>query len=226
MDKATWDKLAAAGGIVGALLFVVGIVILGTPPSLDDDATTVANFFTENRGQVLWSLWFQGLGVLAIIWFIAALGAAMRNAGEGRLAAAMGIAFAITFAIGAVAALSRGSLGFKIAEEADSGVTLALYHMSAYMDSVSSVIGAGFFAAVGGAAIRTHFLPSWWGWLSGVAALWAVVASTAWGRDGFWSPEGAGFVTFIVFLVWAGFSSLLLLIQTRPAPSGQPAATT
>lgn len=225
MDKARWDTIAAAGGILGALLFVVGIVILGTPPGLDDDATAVADFFTDKRGQVLWSVWFQGLGVLAIIWFFAALGAAMRDVGEGRLAAAMGIAFAITFAIGAIAALSRASLGWRVAEDADSGVTLAVYQMTVYMDGVASVIAAGFFAAVGGAIVRTRFLAWWWGWASLAAALLAVIGSLAWGRDGFWSPEGAGFVTFVVFLVWVGFTSILLTLKMRgeaPVPSAMP----
>ena len=175
MDKARWDRIAAAGGLVGVVLFVVGAVVLGKPPDLGDDATTVAHFYIVNRGPILWSAWFQGLAVLTIIWFIAALGAAMRNAGEGRLAAAMGIAFAITFAIGGVAAITRAALGFKIAEEVDSGVTLALYHLTVYMDTVSSVIGAGLYAAVAGAAIRSRFLPAWWGWLSGLAALTATV---------------------------------------------------
>ncbi|HXG77093.1 MAG TPA: hypothetical protein VNJ53_11020 [Gaiellaceae bacterium] len=224
MDKALWDKLAAAGGVVGALLFVVAIVVLGTPPSLDDEASTVAGFFVENRGQVLWALWFQGLGVLAVVWFVAALGAAMRNAGEGRLAAALGFSFALTFAFGGVAALIRGGLGFRIAEEADAGLTTALYHLSLYMDSVTSVVGAGMYAAVAGAALRTRFLPAWWAWLSGLAALWGVVSATAWGREGFWSPEGAGLVGFVVFLVWVGFTSVLLVLQMRGSEAHQPAA--
>ena len=222
MDKARWDTFAAACGIVGVVLFVLGLFILGKPPDLGDDARTVANFYIVNRGPILWSLWFQGLGVLAFIWFIAALGAAMRGAGEERLAAAMGLTFAIIFAIGAVSAITRGALGFRIAEEVDSGVTLALYHLTAYMDTVSSVIGAGLYAAVAGAAIRSRFLPQWWGWLSGLAALWAVISSTAWSRDGFWSADGAGLLGFIVFLVWAGVTSILLTMQT--GRSATPAA--
>jgi hypothetical protein len=213
MDKAMWDRIAAAGGIIGVVLLVIGILIMGQPPDIDADATTVADFFKDNRDQVLWGTFIQGLGVLSIIWFIGALGAAMRDAGEGRLAAVMGIAFAITFSIGAVAALTRGALAFSIAEAADPGISLSFYRMGAYLDTTSGVIGAAIFLAVGGAVVRTGLVATWWGWVSGLAGLWAILGSTAWARDGFWSPDGAGFVTTVVFLAWALITSILLTMK-------------
>lgn len=223
MDKAMWDRLAAAGGIVGVVLFVIAILIVGTPPDIDADATTVADFFKDNRDQVLWGTFLQGLGVVAIIWFIGALGAAMRDAGEGRLAAVMGIAFAITFSVGAVAALTRGALAFSIAEAADPGISLSFYRMGGYLDTTSSVIGSAFFLAVAGAVVRTGLVARWWGWASGLAGLWILISSTAWARDGFWSPDGAGFVSFIVFLVWVLVTSILLTMKMRSGGSATAA---
>jgi len=220
MDKAMWDRIAAAGGIIGVALFVIGIIILGQPPDIDDDATTVANFFQDNRDQVLWATFLQGLGVVSFIWFIGALGAAMRDAGEGRLAAVMGIAFAITLSIGAVAALAKASLAFSIAEAADPGISLSLYRMGGYMDTTSGLIAAGFYLAVGGAVVRTGLVASWWGWVSGLVGLWAIISSTAWARDGFWSPDGAGFIGFIVFLAWFLVTSILLTMKMRAGGRG------
>ncbi len=222
MNKAAWDKLAAAGGIIGVILFVIGIIILGTPPDIDDSAATVADFFQDNRDQVLWATFLQGLGVVAVIWFIGALGAAMREAGEGRLAAVMGIAFAITVSIGAVAALSRASLAFSLAEAADPDISLAFYRMGGYLDTSSNLIGAGFYLAVAGAVVRTGLVASWWGWVSGLVGLWAIISSTAWARDGFWSPDGAGMISFIVFLAWVLVTSILLTMKMR----GSTAAST
>jgi len=222
MDKAMWDRLAAAGGIIGVVLFVIGIIILGTPPDIDDNAATVANFFEDNRDQVLWATFLQGLGVLAVIWFIGALGAAMRDAGEGRLAAVMGIAFAITVSIGAVAGLARASLAFSIAEAADPDISLAFYRMGGYLDTTSNLIAGGFYLAVAGAVVRTGLVASWWGWLSGLVGLWSIVSSTAWARDGFWSPDGAGMISFIVFLAWVLITSILLTMKMR----GSTAAST
>ena len=223
MDKAMWDRLAAAGGIIGVILFVIGIIILGTPPEISDNATTVADFFSDNRDQVLWATFLQGLGVVAVIWFIGALGAAMRDAGEGRLAAVMGIAFAITVSIGAVAALSRASLAFAIAEDADPGIVLALFQMGGYMDTTSNLISAGFYLAVGGAVVRTGLVASWWGWVSSLVGLWAIISSTAWARDGFWSPDGAGMISFIVFLAWVLITSILLTMKMRGSTAASAA---
>ena len=222
MDKARWDKIAAAGGIIGVILFVISIIIIGTPPDIDASAETVADFFSDNRDQVLWATFLQGLGVVAVIWFIGALGAAMRDAGEGRLAAVMGIAFAIAFSIGAVAALARGALAFSIAEATDPGISLAFYRMGAYLDTTSNLIGSAFFLAVAGAVVRTGLLATWWGWVSGLAGLWLIISSTAWAQDGFWSADGAGFVSFVVFLAWVLITSILLTMKMR----GSTAAST
>jgi uncharacterized membrane protein len=219
MDKAMWDKLAAAGGIIGVALLVIGVVIIGQPPDINADATTVADFFKDNRDQVLWGTFVQGLGVISLIWFIGALGAAMRDAGEGRLAAVMGIAFAITFSVAAVAALTRGALAFSIAEAADPGISLSFYRMGGYLDTTSNLIGSAFFFAVAGAVVRTGLVAKWWGWASGLAGLWHIISSTAWAHDGFWSPDGAGFVSFVVFLVWALVTSILLTMKMHKGGS-------
>ena len=88
MDKARWDTLAAAGGIVGVALFVLAGILYGSPPGVDEDAQSVADFFSDNRDQLLTSVFLQGLGVLAILWFVDALVHAMREVGEARLATA------------------------------------------------------------------------------------------------------------------------------------------
>ena len=213
MDKAMWDRIAAAGGIIGVVLFVVAILIMGQPPEISDDAATVVDFFQDNRDQVLWGGFLQGLGLIALIWFIGALGTAMRDAGEGRLAAVMGIAFAITVSIGAVAALSREALAFSLADEADPGIVHSIYQLTGFMDTSSNLLAGAVYLAVGGAVIRSGLVATWWGWVSTIAALWAIVSATAWGRDGFWSPDQAGFVSFIVFLVWALITSILLTMK-------------
>jgi hypothetical protein len=225
MDKAMWDKLAAAGGVVGVVLFVIAGIVIGKMPETDDPASGVTGFFQDNRDQMLWGIFIQGLGVLAVIWFVAALGATMRNAGEGRLASALQIAFAITFAIGGMAAISRGALAFSVADDGDPQTVQSLYQTAGYMDTVSGVLGSGIFLALAGAVLRTRFLVSWWGWVSAAAGLWAIVSSTAWNRDGLWSPDQAGFVTFIVFLVWTAGTSILLTLKMREAPAARPAPT-
>lgn len=224
MDKAMWDKLAAAGGIVGVVLFVVAGFLYGSPPGVDEDAQSVADFFSDNRGQVLTAIFLQGLGVLAILWFVAALVQAMREAGEGRLATAAFGSFLLAFAIGGTAAITRSTLAYSIADEG-SDLVLPLYHLSVVFDVFVNVLGAGLFLAVGGATLRTGLFARWWGWVSLAAGLWLIVGATAWARDGFWSPTGGvAWLTFIVFLVWMLGTSILLTMKMRTATAGAPTA--
>jgi uncharacterized protein DUF4386 len=224
MDKATWDKLAAAGGIVGVVLFIVAGVLYGSPPGVDEDAQSVASFFSDSRGQILTSVFLQGLGVLAVLWFVAALVTAMRDAGESRLAAAAFGAFLLAFAVGGTAAIARAGLAYSIADEGID-VVLPLYHLTVVFDVFTNILGAGLFLAVGGATLRTGLFPRWWGWLSVVAGLVQIVGATAWARDGFWSPTGgAAFICFIVFLVWMLVTSTLLTLKMREAVAPSPTA--
>lgn len=214
MDKARWDKLAAGGGIVGVALFVVAGFLYGTPPGVDDDAQSVSEFFTDNRGQLLTSVFIQGLGVLAMLWFVAALVHAMREAGEDRLAGAAFGSFLLAFSIGGTAALTRTALAYSIADQG-SEVVLPLYQLSTLFDVFVGVFAAGLLVAVGATALRSGLFPRWWGWLSGLAALWLLVSATAWARDGFWSPTGAvSWLSYIAFLAWILVTSILLVRRT------------
>jgi Domain of unknown function (DUF4386) len=224
MDKAMWDKLAAAGGIVGVVLFIVAGVLYGSPPGVDDDAQSVANFFSDNRGQVLTAIFLQGLGVLALLWFVAALVTAMRDAGESRLAAAAFGAFLLAFSIGGTAAIARATLAYSIADEGPD-VVLPLYHLTVVFDVFVNILGAGLFLAVGGATLRTGLFARWWGRLSVLAGLLLIVGGTAWARDGFWSPTGGvAIICFVVFLVWTLVTSILLTMRTREAMASSPSA--
>jgi hypothetical protein len=224
MDKATWDKLAAAGGIVGVVLFIVAGILYGSPPGVDEDAQSVADFFSDNRGQVLTAIFLQGLGVLAVLWFVAALVTAMREVGEPRLATAAFGAFLLAFSIGGVAAIARATLAYSIADEG-SDLVLPLYHMTVVFDTFVNVLGAGVFLAVGGATLRTGLFARWWGWLSVAGGVLLIVGATAWARDGFWSPTGGvSFICFIVFLVWVLVTSILLTMRMREAPASSPSA--
>jgi hypothetical protein len=224
MGKDRWDKLAAAGGIIGVALFVIAGIVYGSPPGVDEDATSVASFFADHRDRVLCTVFLQGLGVLAILWFFAALVQAMREAGEARLATAAFGSFVLAFSLGGMAALSRATLAYSLADEG-ADLVLPLYHLSVVIDVFASLLGAGVFAAVAGATLRTGLFARWWGWLSALAALLSVVSATAWARDGFWSPTGGlSFVGFGVFIVWMLVTSVLLTMRMRGAPARAPEA--
>jgi hypothetical protein len=217
MDKANWDRLAAAGGIVGIVLFVIAAFVMGSPPDADASATSVLEFFQDKREHVLWAIFLQGLGVLAILWFVAALVTSIRDAGEPRLAVAGFGAYVLGFAIGAAGAMALAGAAFGAAESADPGSVAALYHVGRICDTFSALLFAGLPLAVAAATLRTRLFPAWWAWVSFAFIAWSVVGATAFSRDGFWSPDGAGMVSYIAFMLWVLGTSILLTLRTKPA---------
>jgi hypothetical protein len=215
MTNEMWNRLAAAAGMISVVFFVIAGLVYGNPPNLDAEPGAIAEFFVDNRDQVLWAVFIQGLGVLAMVWFFAALVVAIREAGQAQLAAAAALFFVVALALGSIASLTRASLAFTLAEGADAGIVGAFYEVAALMDTSQNVVSAGSYAAVAVAVLRTRLLPAWWGWASAIAALFAVVSATAWNTDGFWSPDGAGYLNFVVYVVWIGVTSLLLTLKTR-----------
>jgi hypothetical protein len=225
MDKARWDRLAAAGGIVGVALFVVAAIVYGSPPTVGDDSQTVASFFADHRDRVLSAIFLQGLGVLAVLWFLAALVNTMREAGEARLAAAAFGSFLLAFAFGGIGAVTRATLAYSVADEGGDLVR-PLYHLAAVLDVFANLLGAGLLVAVGAAALRTGLFARWWAWISVLAGVVSVIGSTAWARDGFWSPTGGvTFVCFVVFLGWILVTSILLTRRAATGLASSPSAS-
>lgn len=215
MGKEQWDRFAAACGMVSVAIFLVAGLVYGNAPDVGAEPTAVVDFFRENRDQVLWAVFIQGFGVLALLWFTGALADALRRVDETRLAFTGAMAFALALALGAVATLLRAAIAFSIADVGDAAVAAGIFQTAALIDTAQNVVSAGIFIAIGAAVLRTAFLPRWWGWVSLLAGAWAVVSATAWQTDGFWSPDGAGFANFVVYVVWVGITSLLMTMRPR-----------
>jgi hypothetical protein len=219
MDKKLWDQLAAAGGIVGVALFIVAFIVFGTPPDVDASGEEIASFFADNRGSVLTAIFLQGLGVLALIWFFAALSTAMREVGEQRLATAGIVSFVVAFAVGSLAAMTYATLAYTVAEDGGAETVRALYSLGKVADLFSGLLFVGATAAVAGATARAKLFPAWGAWLSGAVGLLIAVSATGWAHDGFWSPDGIGVIGFFAFMVWAVVFSALLTLRARQAAS-------
>lgn len=215
MTNNSLERLAAAGGLITVVLFFIGWFIYGKGPSAGDEAASIVQFFVDNREQVLSALFVQGLAVITMIWFMSALVLAMRDAGELLLAVATGLTLILALALGAASTMMRMGVAFVVVRDVDPGTVAAIFRLGHILDTSQNVISAGFFFTVALAAIRTRFIPVWWGWVSVAAGLWAVISTTAWNLTGFWSPEGAGFLNLVFYIVWVGGTSILLIMRTR-----------
>lgn len=215
MNKEKWDRLAAAAGLMSVFLFVAGWLIYGNGPTVADDPGTILGFFADNHDRVIWSMFVQGLGTLAMIWFMAALVMAMRDAREPVLAVAAGLSFVVALALGSAATIMRSGLAFISIGDIAPGTVAVIFHLGSVIDTGQNMISAGFFFSVAVATLRTRFIPAWWGWVSVVAGLWAVASTTALNHGGFWSPHGAGFLNLVFYIAWVGGTSVLLVKRMR-----------
>lgn len=205
------DRLAASAGIVSLVFFAIGGLIYGSGPTVSDDAGTVVAFFTESRSNVLWAMFVQGLAVLGLVYFMAALMIAMRDAGEPVLAMAGGLAFAVALTLGSAATMMRGGLAFIIVDDVAPGAVVSIFHLGQIIDTAQNMVSAGFYLPVALAIMRTKFLPAWWGSVTLILAVLAVISTTAWNHEGFWTPDGAGFANLLLYIAWVGITSILLV---------------
>lgn len=215
MEKAKWNRSAAIAGLLSVLLFFAAWFTYGNGPTVADDPGVILGFFTDNHDRVIWSMFIQGIGSLAMLWFMAALVMAMRDAGETMLAVAAGLSFAVALSLGSAATIMRSGIAFISIGDISPDTVAVIFHLGSVIDTGQNMISAGFFLPVAIAALRSRFIPAWWGWVSIAAGLWAVASTTALNHTGFWSPGQAGFLNLVFYVVWVGGTSILLLKRMR-----------
>jgi hypothetical protein len=215
MDKAMWDRVAPGFGVVFAVLFVLGfLLIIGDAPSLDDPAEEIVAYYDDERGKLLTVIVLFGLSIVAFLWFLGSLVHTLRvEADESRLAATvLGAGVVTTSLFGGIVLLNAG-LTFQIAEDGDASVVAALYDLIWVSTTLIAYPIAALVFAGGVGAMRGGLAPAWFGWASGVAAAAILVSGTTFAQDGFWAPDGLynAYVTPTVFLIWVVVLSVLLL---------------
>jgi hypothetical protein len=214
MDRAMWDRIAPGFGVVFAVFFVVGFLLIGDSPPLDDSAEEIAAYYDDERGKLLTVIVLFGLSIVAFLWFLGSVVHTLRvEAAESRLAAtALGAGVVTASLFGGIVLMNAG-LTFQIAEDGDPGVVAALYDLGWVASTVISFPLAALVFATGIGLWRGGLLPSWFGWASSVVAVAVLVSGTTWARDGFWAPDGVynAYITPILFVVWAVVVSVLLL---------------
>jgi hypothetical protein len=215
MKDANRDVVAASGGMISLVFIVLGWLIYGSGPTVADSPDTILNFFLNNHDKVIWSMFVQGLGVLAMIWFMAALTIFLRDAGQTVMAYAAAISFAVALALGSTATIMRSGIAFISAAEATAGTAATVFYLGSVLDTGQNMISAGFFLAFAIAVLRSGCLPSGWAWLSVIAGLYAVASTTALNQTGFWSPHAAGFLNMVFYVVWLGGTSFLMVKRMR-----------
>lgn len=212
-----WERLAAAGGAIFAVLYAAGFVMLGIAGGEGDEsrAEIVARYSDE--GNEIWALvggLLVGFAVFFVLPFLASLRATLR-AVEGEKAVfstaalAGGVVMAVLFSVSATVTVAAFSTydafeGYRVDPEA----VLLLSSISFYGWGYAVVGGGVLVGATSVVALRTRLLPRW---LTLAGLVLATVLM-------FGHAVLFVFIPLPLLVLWVLVVSVLLVVRERPAP--------
>jgi hypothetical protein len=170
--SARWERLAAAGGAIFAVLYAAGFVMLGIAGGggeVDESRAEIVARYSDEANEV-WALLgglLVGVAVFFVLPFLASLRATLRAA-EGEKAvfstAALvgGVLMAALFAVSAAVSVAAFSTydAFE-AYRVDPDAVLLLSSLSFYGWGFAVVGGGVLVGATSVVALRTGLLPRW-----------------------------------------------------------------
>lgn len=215
MNNDKWAKYGAATGVAAVVLYVVGTLVLPTPPDANAPAVEVAGYFHDHQDGIQVALAFYAAAALFFLWFVGTLASVLRRAdvsprlssiafGAGVAATAIYVADLTAFAVAALRADS-GVLGAQ--------VTQALFDAGNLGFATGSFAFATLFAATAIVILRRGGLPDWLGWLAGLTAiLVALRLGALFTADGTFASDGlfGYWVGIVAFLVWTLLASIVM----------------
>lgn len=221
-DAAFWEKLWRTSGIHFVVFFVIASFIYGYQPGAGASPDAVVAFYAGHRTRILIATVFSGMAVLNLLWFAAALRAALANLGQDGWGAAVtasstvvGGLFLLVVTLGAALAYSIAGAGNSALASGFNDVAWACLVVSSFPRAM--LVMAGSFGLWRAKLISNTLFAA------GVAALVLVLlGGTTWGSSGFWAPDGvySRFVSPIIGLVWIVIVSQLLVTR---GPTGRAA---
>ena len=227
MNDDSWAPYGAAAGAIAVALFLVGSVIIGTPPGFDSSGAEVANYLEEERTRIQLGSAIHAAWAPLFVWFLATV-ASLTRAGRpgtrraGMVAFGCGLAFLALFLVDvtslAVAALRPESMA------AAPELAAALHDVSWLAMGMAAFLLSGLLTAFSVLALRDRALwPRWLGWLAALAGLaYALRVGTLFTTDGVFAADGVLglWVPVIAVGSWlfAGSSVLALRVHSASEP--------
>lgn len=211
-----WSSLC---GLVFVVLAVVGSILLFDGPSDSSPAKMTAYYTSSSHRAHINIGWIlTGLGLFALIWFVAALRERVRESEQE------GTFLSTVVLVGGTVYVAVAMAGIAIADGIKT-MSDDTYHHQVYSGVIHAANDGTYILVVtAGAAMaslifatsvavrRYAILPRWVGWfgfVAGVAAIFSLV-----------------FFTMLVWLLWIAVASVSLFLASRPegAPRREPSA--
>jgi hypothetical protein len=219
---AFWGRLWRSAGIQSAGLFVVAYLFYGSQPDVGASPDALAAFYQGDRTRILFAVVIAGFAILNLLWFVAAIRAALADARQDGWGAA---ATASSAAVGASALLLitiSAGLAYSIASAADRSVVSGLNDL-AWAGLVLSSFPRAMLIMSGSFGLwRTGLISNTLFAVAVAAVVLVLAGGTTWMSGGLWAPDGAysRLISPIIGLVWLTAVSGLLLTRVPPARTG------
>jgi len=217
-----YAEYGAATGIVFAVLFLIGFLLIGADaPSLDAATDRWPEYFSDNQGSIRAGLILVTIGLFFFIWFLGTVASTLRiAAGEPRLpsiAFAGGILSVASFFIAATA-IAVATLHPET-RSPELTRTLNDFGVMAALPAIAGLVA--FFGAIALVILRSASgLPAWLGWLSLVAAVLQLLAfGIVFTDEGAFAGDGVLglYVPFAIGIIAVVALSALLTAWAREA---------
>jgi hypothetical protein len=206
----SWTQLGGLAGVIGVVLFVIGIFMQGDVPQVNDSAEEVRNWFDENGQRYLVADYLIGIAVIfGLLPFLVTLRNFFARA-EGVMSfwpqlAFLGGIFFLVF--GGTASTFKGTLAVGVDQITDDSAVMALMSADFYSFGGVSIVLALFFVATAVSILRTAAFATWLAWLSLALAIVGVVGAAS-PLEG--DPDGI--LSLLSFVTFIGFGVVILVL--------------
>ena len=171
------ERLAPLAGVLAAVLWLVGILVLQSGNPADPDAPEeLTAYFRDERTSILLGGLLVGLGVFAFFWFLAAL--SQRLTGWLATAAVVGGTAGGAALLALTGPHTTGAT--TDVELLAPETSVALWRLTHAFFVAAEIAFAAFVAAVALGALGTGLAPRWLAWTGLAVALLLLVVPIAW----------------------------------------------
>jgi hypothetical protein len=172
----SWRQYAGLSGIIGVILFVIGVLMIGDAPTIDDSVADVRSFYVDNQSKVLWGNFAIGIGVIMFLLPFTVglrqrLAEAEGNGGPWAMLAFIAVLFWLL--LGGAASSASGALALGIDKIEGDGPVRVLQYLDFAGFSSNGLVLTPFFLALGFVIMQTKVF---WGWLAYLSLVLAVVS--------------------------------------------------
>jgi hypothetical protein len=220
-----WERLGAASGLAASVLIMASIFVQPAPPSVGAGVAALSRYFAEHGPVIRLSALLTTLAAVAFLWFVGYLRHLLQRA-EGGVEAFSPVVMVAGVSLATVTMIATTSKVVLASPFVLDGPTVsALVALDALSIGPAGLLIALFAGTAATAMVRRELAAPWLGWSGFVAAL----AGLAVGVTAFVSIGVVlmllDFIAVILFIVWVGASSLVMLLRPevdRIGAAGHP----